>query len=697
MRPDRADPGRHARAAASCAQRCSRKLQCLVRAVRRGGRRRRTGRRNLAANGSTQVREGPRALTQEGLAAEDGRALKVHFIGIAGTGMGALAGLMREAGHDVRGSDAAIYPPMSTQLEEAGIDVFEGFDPANLAWGPDRVVVGNVCSADHPEVVAAKERGIALESFPSMLASALLEGRDPYVVVGTHGKTTTASALAWCLVVAGADPSYLIGGVPQNLGRGYHLGSGDTFVVEGDEYDTAFFDKRSKFLHYRPKRAILTSVEFDHADIFADLDEVRRTFRAFAALIPADGDLLVCGDDPEALGCAAACEGRIHTYGVVPDEASVGERDYAAVVRSRPGARRTVFDVYERGTPLGTFSTQLVGQHNVANLLAVIGLCRLHGCDPEVVARGIQTFRGVRRRQELLGVAQGVRVIDDFAHHPTAVAMTVSALRRRYPEHALHVCFEPRSASSRRRVFQQAYASAFDAASSVRIGPLYRPEKVPANERLDPVELARAIGARGVPARAFERTDVLLEDVISAVAPGDTVLVLSSGSFDDLGTRILQRLGDPVVFAQTRDRPQVDALLAGYGLPAVVWEPTVDTLVIRGGEDVVACVSLDVRGDAAFLFGLAVTPERRGEGLGWVLGDCIMRHARTQGVRRIYLVTATASNFFATKLGFTEVPREVVDPRVVGSPNFEATAALEGAVCMVFELPTEGAILPPRT
>ncbi len=635
------------------------------------------------------VRISLRVLTQGRTGAEDGRALKVHFIGIGGTGMGALAGLLSEAGHEIRGSDGPLYPPMSTQLEAAGIDVFLGYAPENLDWGPDRVVVGNICSADHPEVAAARDRGIPLESFPSMLASAFLGERRALVVAGTHGKTTTASALAWCLRVARKDPSFLIGGVPLNMGRGYHLGGGPAFVLEGDEYDTAFFDKGSKFLHYRPRRAILTSVEFDHADIFRDMDAVRRAFGDFVALLPEDGDLVVCGDDPEATECAAGCRGRVHTYGIVAREEDVGARAYAAVIRSPQGARRTVFEVYVRGKSFGRFSTHLVGAHNVSNLLAVIALCHLEGAPAEAIARGIQTFRGVRRRQELLGVAQGVRVIDDFAHHPTAVSVTVAALRRRYPDHALHVCFEPRSASSRRKIFESAYAEAFDAASSVRIGPLFRPEKVPAGERLDPAALAAAVRARGIPARAFDDIDGLLADVHEAVAPGDTVLVLSSGRFGDIGPRLLDRLGDPVVFARREDAPAIDALLEGYGLPPVVREPTVDTLVIRNGAGVVGCVSLDVRGTSAFLFGLAVTPERRGEGLGWVLGDCIMRHARTLGIRRLYLVTATASNYFATKLGFCELPEAKVDAEVAASPNFRASAALEGAVCMAFELPDD--------
>ncbi|MBC8072062.1 MAG: hypothetical protein IAG13_27320, partial [Deltaproteobacteria bacterium] len=248
-------------------------------------------------------------------------ALKVHFIAIAGTGMGALARLLVEAGHEVRGSDTAIYPPMSEQLARAEIPVMIGFAAENLDWAPDAIVVGNVCSKDHPEVVAALARGLPLESFPSLLARLLLASRDPLVVAGTHGKTTTTSLLAWFLREAGLDPSYLVGGVPLNFGIGAHLGKGRAFVIEGDEYDTAFFDKRSKFLHYRPKRAILTSVEFDHADIFAGLDEVRAAFAAFVATIPEAGELVVNADDSEAMGIAATARCKVTTYRVLPEQA----------------------------------------------------------------------------------------------------------------------------------------------------------------------------------------------------------------------------------------------------------------------------------------------------------------------------------------------------------------------------------------
>ena len=606
--------------------------------------------------------------------------------------MGALAGLLAAAGHEVRGSDEDIYPPMSTQLEAAGIPWVRGFRPENLDWQPDRVVVGNVCGRNHVEVVAAQERGLPLESFPSMLAATLLPGRQSVVVAGTHGKTTTASALAWLLRQGGLDPSFFIGGVPVNVGRGYHLGGGSLFVVEGDEYDTAFFDKGSKFLHYRPGRAVLTNVEFDHADIFADLEAVRAAFRAFVATIDAAGELLVNQEDAEAMGIAADAPCRVLTYRVLAERrnADVDTADYCATTLARSGARRTAFEVFEKGVSLGEFSTPLLGRHNVSNLLAAIATARRLGIEPEALRRATQIFRGVRRRQELLGVAQGVRVLEDFAHHPTACALTTSAIRRRYPDKALHVCFEPRSASSRRQRFLEAYASSFDAATEVHIGPLFRPDKVPVEERLDVNALVSAVRRRGVAAHAYTDVDSLLAALVERVVPGDTVLVLSSGSFGGLPRRLLFALGDPVTLAESEDRLGIDALLRSYGLPEIERTGNVETLVVRTPSGIAGEVSLEASDESALLFGLAVSPDRRGEGLGWVLGDSVLRHARTLGVSVVYLFTSTAADFFATKLGFRQLASEAVDPGVRSMVNFAASAALDGAVCMVLELQPEG-------
>lgn len=614
------------------------------------------------------------------------RALKVHFIGIGGTGMGALAQLLKRAGHDVRGSDGPLYPPMSTQLAAAEIPVMEGFGDPNLAWDPDCVVVGNVCSRDHVEVVAAQKRGLRLESFPSLLAQTLLQERRPIVVAGTHGKTTTSSLVTWVLRHGGRDPSFLIGGVPRNTGRGASLGEGDAIVLEGDEYDTAFFDKKSKFLHYRPKRAILTGVEFDHADIFDDLDQVRAAFRAFVETIDADGDLVVHRDDAEAMGVAASAQCNVLTYRVLPPEDDdANSADYCLRVLKGTG-RRTRFEVFESGASLGIFTTSMVGRFNLANALAAIAIGRREGLEPTALQDSIRRFRGVKRRQELVGVAQGVRVVEDFAHHPTAVDLTVTAVRRRYPDKALHVCFEPRSATSRRRVFLEPYAASFDAASQVYLGPLFRPDKIPPADRLDPQVLAQSIAGRQIPAEAYDDTDALCEAVVSRAAPGDTVLVLSCGSFDGLPRKLLFGFGDPVMFAEPGDDAVVDALLDSYGIATPVRSDDLDTLVIRDENGVVGSVSLEVHGDSAFFFGLAVDKERRGEGLGWVLGDCMLRHAQTVGARVVYLITNTAADFFGTKLGFRPIDVEEVAGAIRSSDNFAASSGGDDSVCMVLEL-----------
>ncbi len=603
--------------------------------------------------------------------------------------MGALAILLRQAGHDVRGSDVALYPPMSTQLRDTGVEVLEGFQASNLDWGPERVVVGNVCRKDHPEVLAARARGIELESFPSMLEKLVLPGRRAMVVAGTHGKTTTASLVAWLLRVAGKDPSYLIGGVPQNLPRGAEMAGGDSIVLEGDEYDTAFFDKKSKFLHYHPCRAILTSVEYDHADIFDSLEQVRDAFREFVELIPAKGELIVHRDDPEALGIAARASCKVTTYRVLPEQDhDVHSADYVCRVESGRGARRTVFQVFERGELLGDFSTMLVGRYNLANLVAAIALCRSEGVDAESLRSGVARFRGVKRRQELLGVAQGVRIIEDFAHHPTAVRLTVVALRRRYPDNALHVCFEPRSSSSRRDIFFEGYASAFDAASLVYVAPVHAPEEVPAGRCMDTKKLASAMQLRGVEGRSFESIESLAESVLSAAAPGDTVVLLSSGSFGGLAQTLLSRFGNAVVFATPDDLMAIHRIMGNYGMAELHEPDEVESLVIREGDDVIACVHLQVLGNGqSFLFGLAVAQERRSEGLGWVLADSVLRRALTLGARAVTLIAGESAQFFQGKLGFKAIALDDVDPAVRELPNFKASSE-SGMQCMHFDLPS---------
>jgi UDP-N-acetylmuramate: L-alanyl-gamma-D-glutamyl-meso-diaminopimelate ligase len=628
--------------------------------------------------------------------------LKIHFIGIGGTGMGALAGLLKAAGHDVRGSDGPLYPPMSTQLARAAIPVFVGYASENLDWSPECVVVGNVCRKDHVEVLAARERGVRLESFPSMLASTLLEERRALVVAGTHGKTTTSSLLTWMLRVAGCDPSWLIGGVPQNLNQGFHLGEGPLIVLEGDEYDTAFFDKKSKFLHYRPQCAILTSVEYDHADIFDSYEQVRKAFIEFVRLIPENGLLVVDAGNTGAMEVAAEADCELVTYKVLTrgEPPSADLATYCVKITSRAGSRRTVFQLFERGHLLGEFSTLLSGAYNLANIAAAVAVARAEGCELERLEEAIRLFRGVKRRQELLGVVAGVRLVHDFAHHPTAVDLTIKAIRRRYPEHSLHVCFEPRSSSSRRDVFFKGYAQAFDGATRVYIAPVFAPERVPEGRVLDVNGLAGALRDRGVDASAFAEIPDVARSVLQHAAPGDTVLLLSSGSFGGLADRLLESLGDAVTFAQPEDTEAVDELLHACGMPTLRDPDQIESLVIRPSRErreaaanllppLIGCVHLQLAGERAFLFGLAVAPECRGEGLGWVLADSIMRRARTLGARWVHLIAGETADFFTDKLGFSEVDVDELDPRLRALSNFKA-AYHEGATCMAFELPPEG-------
>lgn len=612
--------------------------------------------------------------------------------------MGALAGLLKAAGHDVRGSDGPLYPPMSTQLARAQIPIFEGYAAANLSWAPDCVVVGNVCRSDHPEVVAAQAAGVRLESFPSMLAISLLDTRRSLVVAGTHGKTTTSSVLTWMLRVAGRDPSWMIGGVPQNLGRGFHLGDGELIVLEGDEYNTAFFDKKSKFLHYRPQRAILTSVEFDHADIFDSYEDVRDAFVEFVRLIPRDGLLVVDAGNPGAMEVAAAASCEVATYRAFGrnEVAEPGSATYCVKLTSRAGLRRTEFELWERGESLGSFSTLLLGAYNLGNITAAFAVARAEGCEVAQLGEAVRLFRGVKRRQELLGMVAGVRVIQDFAHHPTAVDLTLRATRRRYRDKALHVCFEPRSSSSRRDVFFEGYTRAFDAATRVYVAPVYAPERVPDGRVLDVDALAAALRERGVDAGAYASIDDVAAAVLDQAASGDTVLLLSSGAFGGLGDRLLESLGDAVTFASPEDVPLLDALLSSCGMATLRDPEQIESLVLRPSRErresastplpaVIGCVHLQLAGDRAFLFGLAVAPECRGEGLGWVLADSVMRRARTLGARWVHLIAGETADFFTDKLGFAELAAEGLDPRVRALSNFEA-AYHPGATCMAHEL-----------
>ena len=461
--------------------------------------------------------------------------MKVHLVAICGTGMGALAGLLKEAGHEVQGSDRAFYPPMAERLQTWGIPTLLGFDPAHLGPDIDLVIVGNVCRRDNPEAQAALQRGLPVMSFPQALSEFFIAGKSSVVVAGTHGKTTTAALLSYVLVEAGLDPSFLVGGIPQNFGKSFHLGQGGVFVVEGDEYDTAFFDKRPKFVHYRPKIVVLTAVEFDHADIYRDMEAYRAAFAGLMLLLPTDGLLVACADDPEVNAVASAAPCQVVTYGLGP-----GATWSAADIQ--PGEDATRFSLIRQGSHVGTVTLPLAGRHNVVNSLGVLAAAEALGVDVKRAAGYLTGFAGVARRMQVRGVVDGVTVIDDFAHHPTKVRETVRAVRARYPRSHLVAVFEPRTATSRRKVFQEAYPASFAAADEVVVVPPFDAEKIPEAERFDSAALVAALQRNGQKAVLHENADEVVAALSSRLSKDAVVLIMSNGAFDNIHEKLLSAL-----------------------------------------------------------------------------------------------------------------------------------------------------------
>ncbi|MDB4959971.1 MAG: cytoplasmic peptidoglycan synthetase domain protein [Myxococcales bacterium] len=603
--------------------------------------------------------------------------------------MGAVAGLLAAAGHEVRGSDAAVYPPMSEQLAALGVPVMMPYAAGNLEWGPELVVVGNVHGKTHVEVQAAQERGITLTSFPAVIGDRLLEGKHSIVIAGTHGKTTTTSLVAHILLSAGRDPSMFVGGVPVSMGQGWRLGQGECFVIEGDEYDTAFFDKGPKFAHYKPRTVILTSVELDHVDIFPSFDAVRDTFKKLIALIPSDGLLVVYAESPDALVVARHATCNVEQYAVLDDAEGVPPAGVTWWAQNLEVGKsgRVSFDVFHKGERYERFETLLVGRHNVANCVAAIAVCHSRGVSIREIQRGINSFAGVRRRQELRGIAGGVTVLDDYAHHPTAVRETLKALRKRYPKRRLIAVYEPRSATSRRKTFQHEFVDAFAHADEVIVGKLFDPTKIPIDQRFDPEKLALDLHRSGTKASYTPEVDAIVKQLAESAAPGDVVVALSSGSFDGLHDKLLDAIGDAMRPAQRGDMAGVRAMLAEAGLDS---EPARDEqfssfYVLRNEQGNVGSVALEVFGDDAVLRALAVHPECRGAGYGWMLADMAVSQARWRGVRRIYLLTESASDFFAAKFGFRIVDRSTLAKLVAASETFSAPAGA-GQVAMRLDL-----------
>jgi UDP-N-acetylmuramate: L-alanyl-gamma-D-glutamyl-meso-diaminopimelate ligase len=466
----------------------------------------------------------------------------VHLIGVCGTGMGALASLFLEAGYRVTGSDRAFLPPMGPALVEWGVETRPGWDPANLDDDPDLVIIGNVCRPSNPEAQAAIERGLRYLSFPGAMEEIFLAERKSFVVAGTHGKTTTTSLMTHLLDDLGLNPGYLVGGVLQNAARSARLGSKDApFAIEGDEYDCSFFEKSPKFWRYRPWGAILTSIEHDHIDIYPDEASYLEAFAGFIERMDPSGILVAWAGDARVREIAKRAQCRVRFYALEGDDyGDVSPVWLAAPVRSQAGAQP--FDLYVGGTYCGRIAAPLFGEHNIRNTVAAMALVA-EGADQPLreLIRGVQRFPGVRRRQELLAEIAGIRVYDDFAHHPTAVRETIRSMRMRHPESRVLAAFEPRSATASRRLHQAEYPSAFKQATLSLLAPVGRPE-IADDEKLDVNAIVTAIQATGGVAEAPPDVDSLIARLVEEARQGDTILLMSNGSFGGIYDRLLAAL-----------------------------------------------------------------------------------------------------------------------------------------------------------
>jgi len=457
----------------------------------------------------------------------------VHFVGIGGTAMASVAAALRDQGLAVTGSDQNIYPPMSTFLAERQIDVMTGYAERNLAHKPDLVVIGNVISRGNPEAEAVLDHKLRYCSLPELLRERFLRGKRSIVVAGTHGKTTTTSLLAWVFEHSGLNPGFLVGGIPTNFGQGARFTDSPWFIVEGDEYDTAFFDKRSKFVHYLPEVAVLNNLEYDHADIFENLAAIQKSFSHLIRLVPRNGLLLANGDDPNLAPLLHVTHCPVKRFGLGDDNA-------VHAFNLKLGATASEFEI-----PSFKFHLNLVGELNVRNALAVVGCAKHCGLSNKQIQSAFDTFKGVKRRMEVRGIAGGVIVVDDFGHHPTAIRESLRALRIKYPHERIWAIFEPRSNTTRRNVFQSELVGAFADAAIVVVAQVARLEQLAPEERLDPDRLMRDLQAAGKTALYRPDVDTIVNHVAKHAEGGDVVCVFSNGGFGGIHAKLLERLGWP--------------------------------------------------------------------------------------------------------------------------------------------------------
>jgi UDP-N-acetylmuramate: L-alanyl-gamma-D-glutamyl-meso-diaminopimelate ligase len=463
------------------------------------------------------------------------KQMHVHLIGICGTAMASLAGMLKQRGYTVTGSDTAAYPPMSEFLSSLGIPVAQLFHERNLDPRPDLVVVGNAISRGNVELEFALDQRLRLQSLPQLLYDEFLAGRERLVVAGTHGKTTTSSLLAWLFSAGLRAPGFLIGGIPENFGSSFSLDNGPEFIIEGDEYDSAFFDKGPKFLHYFPDAAILTSVEFDHADIYAGLDEVKTAFKRLVNLIPRRGLLLAWDGHPNVDECVSRALCSIQRYGF-------GKHSHWRIAGAEYMHQSTQWSIFRDGKHWADFEFSLAGEYNVLNATAAAALAANYGIGIDTIASALREFRSVKRRLEVRSEEQGITIIDDFAHHPTAIAETLRALRTRYSGRRLWAILEPRSNTLRRRVFQKELAQSLSLADQVVVAGIFKSDAIPENERLHPEAIVHDLQDAGRPARMLSGADEIVDAVAPELREGDVVAILSNGAFGGIYEKLPARL-----------------------------------------------------------------------------------------------------------------------------------------------------------
>ncbi len=461
----------------------------------------------------------------------------IHLIAACGTGMGALACMLKDAGFAITGSDRKVYPPISTFLAARGINLSDGFSAENLSYGPDLVIVGNAVRRENPEAVKMMEMGLPFCSMPQAVRNIFAKKKKTILVAGTHGKTTTASIIAWILHEAGRsenkwNPSFIIGGILKNFDSNYRVGKGEYIVIEGDEYDTAFFDKGAKFLHYDPLMTILTSVEFDHADIFKDLDHVKRTFKTFLDAISSKSSLFVFDNDVNIDTLVVNGKFRLEKYG---KKESSGWR--LADIKIDPPW--TKFRLLKHGGKATTFKTRLMGEHNLLNASAAIAIAHSLHIPLEIIQKAVTTFQGIKRRQEVRGLKNNITVMDDFAHHPTAVRETIKAVKPYYPDGRVIAVFEPRTNSSMRKVFQDVYPLSFDFADIICIRKPPLLNKIPSYDRFSSKKLVEDIKNRNKDAYYFKNTEDIIAFLVKEAKPKDLILIMSNGGFDNIHERLL--------------------------------------------------------------------------------------------------------------------------------------------------------------